>query len=59
MEVLAIAQRVKEGSAAIDEERSLRDYCEADVRNMWDIAYTCERLLYSREERQSRRRLHS
>lgn len=59
MEVLAIAQRVREGSSAKDEEWSLREYCEADVRNMWEIANTCERLLYSREARQSRRRLNS
>ena len=59
MEVLAIAQRVKAGTAARDEECSLREYCEADVRSMWEITYRCERLLYSREARQSRRRLNS
>jgi len=32
---------------------------ESDVRNMFEIAYFCERLIYSREERQLRRRQYS
>jgi len=43
----------REGSASEKETRSLREYCESDVRSMFEIAHTCERLIYSREERQS------
>ena len=55
MEVLATAQRSMLGSATEEEEQSLRDYCEADVKNMFQIAYASEQLLFTRSERRNRR----
>ena len=55
MEVLATAQRSMLGSATEEEEQSLRDYCEADVKNMFQIAYASEQLLFTRSERRDRR----
>ena len=59
MEVLATAQRSISGMATKEDEENLRKYCEADVKNMYEIAYTCEQLLFSRNQRRSRRRLYS
>ena len=59
MEVLATTAKVIEGSATEDEEVSLRRYCEADVRNMYQIARSCEKLLFSSREQRMRRRLYS
>ena len=55
MEVLSIAQSVMNGSASEHEELCLSQYCEADVKNMFQIAYTSERMIFSRNERRSRR----
>ena len=55
MEVLATAQRSMLESATEEEEQSLRDYCEADVKNMFQIAYASEQLLFTRSERRDRR----
>ena len=57
MQVLATAQRSISGSATEEEEQSLREYCEADVRSMFEIAYTAEKLLFTQSERQGRRRV--
>ena len=57
MQVLATAQRSISESATEEEEQSLREYCEADVRSMFEIAYTSEKLLFSQSERQYRRRV--
>lgn len=59
MEILSIAQRVKNGSANEDEAQSLREYCEADVVNMFKISLACERMLFSRDDRVLRRRMYS
>jgi hypothetical protein len=59
MKVLANARLSISGAATEDEERSLREYCEADVKNMFEIAYASERLLFTRNERRNRRKLHS
>ena len=58
MEVLSISQRSKNGTASDDEETSLKQYCEADVKNMFHIANTSERMVFSKTERSSRRSLH-
>ena len=55
MEVLATAQRSMSESATEEEEQSLRDYCEADVKNMFQVAYASEQLLFTRSERRNRR----
>lgn len=55
MQVLATAQRLISGSGTEEEEQSLREYCEADVRSMFEIAYTAEKLLFTQSERRSRR----
>ena len=57
MQVLATAQQSISGSATEEEEQSLREYCEADVRSMFEIAYTSEKLLFTQSERQGRRRV--
>ena len=57
MQVLAMAQRSISESATEEEEQSLREYCEAEVRSMFEIAYTSEKLLFSQSERQYRRRV--
>ena len=57
MQVLATAQRSISESATEEEEQSLREYCEADVRSMFEIAYTSEKLLFTQRERQDRRRV--
>lgn len=59
MEPLATAKKVIEGSATEEEETSLRQYCEADVRNMYQIVRSCEQLIFSQRERRGRRRLYS
>ena len=59
MEVLKLTQRVREGLASEDEELSLKEYCEADVKNMYQIARTSERLVFSDAELRLRRRLYS
>jgi hypothetical protein len=59
MKVLTNAKLSISGSATEDEERSLREYCEADVKNMFEIAYASERLLFTRNERRDRRKLRS
>ena len=59
MEVLATAQRSISASATEEEERSLREYCEADVENMFEVAYVSEQLLFTRSERRDRRRVRS
>jgi len=58
MEVLATAQRSMLESATEEEEQSLRDYCEADVKNMFQVAYASEQLLFTRSERRNRRMVH-
>jgi hypothetical protein len=55
MEVLAITQQSINGSASGEDERSLRAYCEEDVKNMYEIAYGSEKLLFSQSERRRRR----
>jgi hypothetical protein len=57
MQVLATAQRSISESATGEEQQSLREYCEADVRSMFEIAYTSEKLLFTQSERQDRRRV--
>lgn len=57
MEVLATAQRSMSESATEEEEQSLRDYCEADVSSMFEIAYTSEKLLFTQSVRRDRRRV--
>jgi hypothetical protein len=59
MEVLALARSVRDGSASEAEELSLKGYCTADVKNMFEIAYSAEQQLYSSAERRLRRRLYS
>lgn len=59
MEVLATAQRSISASATEEEERSLREYCEADVESMFEVAYASEQLLFTRSERRERRRVRS
>lgn len=59
MKVLTIAKRSISGSATREEERSLRKYCEADVKNMFEISYASERIMFSKNERRDRRRLRS
>ena len=55
MGVLATAQQSMSESATEEEEQSLRDYCEADVKNMFQVAYASEQLLFTRSERRNRR----
>ena len=57
MKVLTNAKLSISGSATEDEERALREYCEADVQNMFEIAYASEKLLFTRSERRDRRKL--
>ena len=57
MQVLATAQRSISESATEEEEQSLRDYCEADVSSMFEIAYTSEKLLFTQSVRRDRRRV--
>jgi len=59
MEVLATAQRSISASATEEEERFLREYCEADVESMFEVAYASEQLLFTRSERRDRRRVRS
>jgi len=59
MEVLAMAQRSISASATEEEERFLREYCEADVESMFEVAYASEQLLFTRSERRDRRRVRS
>ncbi|MDA1276441.1 MAG: hypothetical protein O2960_20680 [Verrucomicrobia bacterium] len=59
MEVLSATKGSITGTATKDEERSLRDYCKADVRNMYEIAYASEQLLFSRSQRRERRQLNA
>lgn len=59
MKVLSAAKGSITGTATKDEERSLRDYCEADVKSMYEIAYASEQLLFSRSQRRERRQLNS
>ena len=59
MNVLTNARLSISESATEDEERSLREYCAADVKNMFAIAYASERLLFTRNERRDRRKLRS
>ena len=42
-----------------EEERFLREYCEADVESMFEVAYASEQLLFTRSERRERRRVRS
>ena len=57
MEVLVSVQQANAGLSTEEEEMYLRKYCEADVNSMYEIAYTCEQLLFPPSERQQRRRL--
>ena len=57
MEVLSTSERSISGIATTEDNENLRKYCEADVKNMFEIAYGCERLLFSRSERTERRRI--
>jgi hypothetical protein len=59
MEVLTVAQRVRGGLASEDEVLALREYCEADVKNMFQIARASERLVFSDAELRLRRRIYS
>lgn len=56
MEVLATAQRSTTGSASDEDERTLLAYCTADVKNMFEIAYASEQLLFPPSQRRERRR---
>ena len=56
MEVLSLVQKSIDGLASEQEDLTLRHYCEADVKNMFDIASSSEHLIFSRDERRSRRR---
>jgi hypothetical protein len=51
MEVLAMAQRSTSATATEEEERLLREYCEADVKSMFEVGYASEQLLFTRSER--------
>jgi hypothetical protein len=55
MEVLSTVQKSINGLASEHEELSLMRYCEADVKNMFQIAYTSEQTIFSMNERKSRR----
>ena len=57
MEVLTMAQRSISALATEEEERFLREYCEADVKSMFEVANTSEQLLFTRSERRDRRRV--
>ena len=59
MNMLTNARLSISESATEDEERSLREYFAADVKNMFAIAYASERLLFTRNERRDRRKLRS
>ena len=56
MQVLSSAKKSIEGSASQTEEKYLQDYCKSDVRNMFLISAACERALFTRGDRKSRRR---
>jgi hypothetical protein len=56
MEVLSLVQKSIDGLASEQEDLTLRQYCEADVKNMFDILNTSEQMVFSRDERRSRRR---
>ena len=55
MQVLSTAKRSIAGTATEDEERALREYCEADVKSMYEIAYAAEKLVFSPSQRRERR----
>ena len=55
MEVLSMVQRVMNGSASENEELCLSQYCESDVKNMFEIASASEFILFSKLDRRSRR----
>lgn len=59
MEVLSLVQASIDGLTSEQENLTLRRYCEADVKNMFEIANTSERMIFSQKERRSRRRFHS
>ena len=56
MEVLSLVQKSIDGLASEQEDLTLRQYCEADVKNMFGISNTSEQTIFSRDERRSRRR---
>ena len=56
MRVLSTASKLISGKAT-EPEQGLREYCEADVKDMYEIATTYERILYLRTERRERRRI--
>ena len=57
MEVLSPADRVIQGTASECEKRSLRQYCESDVKSMYEISYMSEQAMFNRRERSARRKL--
>ena len=56
MKALSAASKLINGKATELESEWLREYCQADVRNMFEIAYASEQLLFNRIERRDRRR---
>lgn len=56
MQVLSTAKKSIEGSASQAEENYLQEYCKSDVRNMFLISAACERALFTKDSRKSRRR---
>ena len=59
MEVLSTAKRSIEGTADEENETALRAYCEADVKNLFEISSASEHLVFARHERRVRRHLYS
>ena len=56
MQVLSSAKKSIEGLASQTEEKYLQEYCKSDVRNMFSVSAACERALFTKDERKSRRR---
>lgn len=55
MEVLSVAKRSIDQMATAEEEATLREYCEADVKNMFDICNRSEHMAFSKIARKARR----